>query len=171
MSGDDREYDYKPKWTLIVCCAIFFGLGAVVLGSKAANNDRGLIINHVIELGPDNAMIFYWTLTACGIGFVAIAALLAYHRLAYQQRLAFGPAALIVPVSRWSRAEKEIAYRDIRELSRVTVNGQRFLYVMHLGGKHTIAASMLPSREAFEEICELLAARVRESQPVESRHI
>jgi hypothetical protein len=58
--GDvEREYDYRPRLTLIVFVAAFFGLGAVVLGSKAARNDRGVIISHAVELGPDEATAFY----------------------------------------------------------------------------------------------------------------
>jgi hypothetical protein len=164
MEAVEREYEYRPKWTLIVFCAAFFGLGAVVLGAKAAGNDRGLIINRIIELETARATVFYWVLTACSAGFVASAAVLAYHRLAYRQRLAFRAAALTVPASRWSRREKEIVYREIKELRQTTISGQRFLHVTHDGGKYTITASMLPSRAAFEEVCELLAARVRESQ-------
>jgi hypothetical protein len=159
----EREYEYRPKWTMIVFCAAFFGLGAGVLGFKAASNDRGLIINRVIQLGPDGATVFFWVLTACSVGFVVVSACLAYHRLNFRQRLAFGPSALVVPVSRWSREEKEIAYQDILGLSEATISGQRFLYVTHPGGKYTITASMLPSKAAFSEVCELLAARVQQA--------
>jgi hypothetical protein len=162
MDDTEREFEYKPRWTTILACGVFFGLCAVVLGIKAANNDRGLIINGIIELGPDGATLFYWVLTTSSIGFVAVAILIAYHRLTYRQRLAFGVSSLIGPTSRWSRQEREIAYRDIRELSTITISGQRFLYITHLGGKYTIAASLLPSKAAFEEVCELLATKVRE---------
>jgi histidinol phosphatase-like PHP family hydrolase len=66
-----------------------------------------------------------------------------------------------------SREEKEIAYRDISELTEATISGQRFLYIMHPGGEFTIAASMLPSKAAFAEVCELLARRIRESRLAE----
>ena len=167
MGSAEREYAYRPKWTLIVFCAAFFGLGTVVLGSKAARNDRGAVINGLIELGPDGATAFYWTLTAGSFGFVAIAGLLAFHRLTFRQRLAFGPTTLTVPAARWSRAEKEIAYRDVLGLSETAISGQRFLHVTHTGGKYTINAGMLPSKVAFEELRELLAVRVREAHSSE----
>jgi hypothetical protein len=47
-------------------------------------------------------------------------------------------------------------------VSGATINGQRLLYVRHVGGTYTIDAPMLPSRAAFDEVCELLATRVRE---------
>jgi hypothetical protein len=169
MADVEREYAYRPKWSLIAFCAAFFGLCAVVLGSKAANNDRGVIISRIIELDPDGATAFYWALTAGSGAFVAVAAFLAYHRLAYRQRLAFASATLIVPASRWSRFEKMIAYRDIRELSERSISGQRFLDIVHVGGKYTINAAMLSSQVAFEEVRRLLAAKVREAQSPEQR--
>ncbi|MDR1849753.1 MAG: hypothetical protein LBQ75_06920, partial [Zoogloeaceae bacterium] len=107
---------------------------------------------------------FYWALTAVCVGFVVLAAFLTYHRLTFRQRLVFGAMAMTVPASRWSRVEKEIAYRDIQALFEETINGQKFLHLMHSGGKYTIPASMLPSKAAFAEICELLAARVRDNR-------
>jgi hypothetical protein len=71
---------------------------------------------------------------------------------------------MTVPASRWSRGEKTIAYRDIEALSQTAVNGQKFLYLKHPGGKYTITASLLPSKAAFTEICALLAARVQDAR-------
>jgi hypothetical protein len=170
MESMEREYEYKPKWTLILFCALFFGLCAVVLGVKAARNDRGLIINGLFELGPGGATTFYWVLCAGGVGFVVLVAFLAYHRLRFRQRLAFGPAAVTVPVSRWSAQEKEIAYRDISALSTAQISGQRFLYITHPGGRYTITASMLPSKAAFAEVCALLEDKVRVARSVEVNH-
>jgi hypothetical protein len=168
MGSIEREYTYKPRWTLIVSCAVFFGLVAVSLGVKAHGNNRGVILDRVIKLSPSGATTFYWMLCACSVGFVAIAAFLACHRLIFHQRIAFGPTALLVPASRWSSAEQQIGYRDMQALSRVQVSGQRFLYITHSGGQYAITASMLPSRAVFEEIYELLAAKVRELRPASS---
>jgi len=168
MEGIERAYAYKPRWTLIVFCAVFFGLVAVILGAKAHGNDRGVIINRVIELSLSGATTFYWVLCACSVGFVAIAAFLAYHRLTFRQRIAFGPTALLVPASRWCSAEQQIGYQDIQVLSRVQVSGQQFLYVTHSSGQYAITASMLPSKAVFEEVCELLESKVCALRPAGS---
>lgn len=169
MADVEREYPYRPRWTTVFFCAAFFTLGAVVLGAKAARNDRGLIVAGLLEFGPEGATVFYWVLAACGAGFVVLAAVLAYHRLAYRQRVALGPDGLIVPASRWSGGETEIAYRDIRGLSTARVAGQRFLYVDHPGGRYTMTASLLPSRAVFDEIRDVLAAKVRAAQGIAGR--
>ena len=40
----ERQYDYRPKWMVILLCGLFFGACALVLAGKANGNDRGLII-------------------------------------------------------------------------------------------------------------------------------
>jgi hypothetical protein len=156
----EREYPYRPRWTVIVFTGVFFGACALVLGERAVDNRRGLIINGIIELGPDGATGFYYVLSALSVGFVIVSAFLAYHRLTFQQRLVFGTAAMTVPVSRWSRATQQIAYRDIQRMSGAVISGQTFLYVDHVGGRFTIVASMLPSQAEFEEVRALLAAKM-----------
>jgi hypothetical protein len=159
MNGIEREYEYRSHFALIIGCALFFGLGAIVLAAKAATNDHGVIINSVVRvtLGPVGATVFYWFLSL--FSTLLFLAILRFHRVIFRQRLAFGPATLIVPVSRWNTKEKEIAYQDIEEISTTQVSGRWVLDIHHRGGKFTIAASMLSSREAFDELRELLAAK------------
>ena len=64
------QYDYRPKWTMIVFCALCFGACAVILGAKASGNDRGLSVSGIIELSTDVATVFYWVLTVLSVGFV-----------------------------------------------------------------------------------------------------
>jgi hypothetical protein len=160
MAGVERTYEYRPGWGTIAFSGLFFAACVGVLGYEAWTNDRGLILNGAIEFGVQGATIFYWVLTALSAGFVAISLSLIYHRFTYTQRLTLGATSLRVPVSRFSHDSKEIAYRDISDLSEARVSGQRFLYVVHPGGKYTIVASMLPSKAAFAEVRDLLAAKV-----------
>ena len=159
MDSGERSYDYRPSWWTIAFAGLFFSTCAGVLGYEAWTNEQGLILNGLIEFDVQGATIFYWVLTALSVGFVAIALSLIYHRFTYNQRLTLGATALRVPKSRFSHEVAAIAYRDIRDLSEARVNGQRFLYVVHPGGKYTIVAAMLPSKAAFEEVRDILAAK------------
>jgi hypothetical protein len=157
----EREYPYQPRWRTIVLGGGFFGLCALFLGYRATTNRRGLILEGFIRLDPDQANVFYGVLAALAVGFVLASCFLAYHRLTFEQRLTFGPTVMTVPSSRWSRATRQIAYRDIRQVTVASVSGQTFLHVHHTGGKSTIVASMLPSPAAFDEVRALLAAKAR----------
>jgi hypothetical protein len=160
MSGVEREYEYKPSWAAILLGGGFFALCAAFFVVRAGGNDRGLIINGVIRLSPEGATIFYWVLFGLSAAFVAAAALLVLHRLNLRQRIAFTPDAVLLPKSRWSSEERRVAYSAITGLSRSEVYGQRFLRVSYDGGAVEIAASMLPSREVFEEVTALLRERL-----------
>jgi hypothetical protein len=118
----------------------------------------------IFNLTPDGAMAFHWLLAIVSFGLILLSLLLIVQRLTVEQWLVLGPDSLLVPASRWSSKVKEILYQDIRDLSHTSANSQQFLYVLHPHGKYTITASMLPSKEAFEEVRRLLTARMRKAQ-------
>ena len=161
----ERQYDYRPKWTIIVLCALFFGACALVLGAKAHENDRGLIINGIIELEPGGATIFYWVLAALSIGFVVAAGFLAIVRLTLHQRIGLTETCITIPRSRWSSEEVAVPFGEIVDLSTSQVSGQRFLNIVYNGGKFTLTASMLPRKEDFDEICAAVSRGLKADRP------
>lgn len=158
--ADRREFPYRPRWTVIIGCWIFFGALAPFFADLAVANQQGLVIKHVITFGPDAATALYWVLCAASACFVVATMWLTYLRLTLHQRLVIDQNALIVPVNRWSAEELEIKYEEIVALSRSEVQGQQFLHVVHPGGRYYITSSMLGSNSDFEEICSLLKSRV-----------
>ncbi len=64
MDDELREYPYQPKWWAILLSGAFFALLAGVFIYMAANNDHGVIINHLIELGPATTTVLLWVLAA-----------------------------------------------------------------------------------------------------------
>ncbi len=160
----EREYPYRPSWSGIVITVALFGSGAIFFGMKASHNDKPLLIKGLIRLEPEAATLFLWTATAFSAAIFILAASQIYRRIVYRQRLVLGPTALKLPASVFSSEETEIPYRDIRDLSVVHSSGQRCVYVTHAGGKRRIAASLLPSTAAFDEICDLLAAHVMKAK-------
>src|SRR5262245_11917941 len=101
----ERQYNYRPKWAIIIFCALFFGACALVLGAKANGNERGLIINGIFELSAEGATVFYWVLAALSVGFVVISGFLAIVRLMVHQRIALSATCITIPRSRWSAEE------------------------------------------------------------------
>lgn len=156
----EKEYPYKPSWLMISICGLGFSLAGLVLGYKAYTNDRGLIINGLIEFSEGNASIFYWVLAGLSVGFVGICLALIFHRLKYNQRIAFGDTGLLVPLSRFSSQEKTIDYKDIIRLEITNVSGQKFLNIYHSGEKYIVNYNMLPSKSAFEELTEILNRKI-----------
>jgi len=169
MEGVEREYEYRPGRTVIVLfvfMALAFGLFAVLLDCKAAGDEHcPAALNYVIESSPDwlfpelppDYPTWVYALSLAHVIF----AVFFYRRRALRQRLVFGPTSMTVPASYWSRNEKEIAYRDIQDISERMYKGFRTLYITHSGGKETIAEATLPSGAAYMEIRALLIARAQ----------
>jgi hypothetical protein len=151
MSDVERQYDYKNKWPALLLSAGHWALCAVVGGYIAS--DRWLV----------DLPALYWVVCALSLVLLAKNGLLIVARLSLRQRVAFTKTRLLAPKSSWSSEELGIAYQAITGLSTSGMSGARLLYVTHTGGKYRIAESLLPTKAAFEEVCELLTARIRGS--------
>lgn len=156
----ESEYEYKPSWLAILLCGGMFGGAAAFFAYQADSNDRGLIINRVIELSENGATNFYWVLCFLSLCFVAAMMAMIFQRLKFRQRIAFTAEGIIVPVSRWSAGEKFIEYKNITALSETEISGQNFLNIFHSDGKDVINRIMLPSKEIYREIIGLLEQRI-----------
>ena len=65
------RFEYRPKPLTMALAALFFAACGAFMAHEAANNDRGLILNGVIELSARGATIFYVCLAAVSAVFVA----------------------------------------------------------------------------------------------------
>ncbi|MCL2075892.1 MAG: hypothetical protein FWH15_05550 [Betaproteobacteria bacterium] len=144
MNGDVREYKYRYGWLWI---AFFYAMSCPGLA-----------------FGSD------WLMTMSGVFFAVPAVFLTHHRLTSSQlRLVLGSETMTVPTAPlWSRKEKEIAYRYIVSLSKISIRGNQMLHIKYRGdnrvdGDCSIQAFMLPSQAVYSEVCELLASRVRKA--------
>ena len=161
-AGDaGTEYDYRPKWTAIVLCALFFGALAIFFAAMAKDNDRGLVINGIIELSPSIATVFYLVFAGLSVAFVAGAGVLAIDRLTVHRRIAFTDSGITIPRSRWSTEEIAVPFSEIVRLSTSEVQRQRFLKIVYKGGKFTLNASLLPSKDDFDEILAAINQGIR----------
>jgi hypothetical protein len=157
----DREFAYRPRWGIILACAAFFTAGGFVLRSAALSNDRGLTIEHLIILSPENATIFYWALCVVSFGFVLLALVLAALRILNPQKLVFSAAGLFAPTRPWSAHPSFIPYNMIVSVSTTQVGRHDFLKIIHSAGKQNISASMLDSPLAFDDVREELEGRLK----------
>lgn len=160
MQVQNLEYHYRARWRWAILTAIFFGACAAVLGSKAQSNDRGLILNGIIELSASGATTFYAALAWMSVAFVAIAVLFMLLRIVNPQKLVLTPEGLHAPRFPWSRTPVLIRYGDIREVTPHSMAGNHFVRIVHAGGKKELPESMFASRAAFDEFCRTLAEQV-----------
>lgn len=157
----ERQYDYRPKWTLIILCGMFFGACALVFVTKANGNDRGLKINGIVELSAAGATVVYWVLAAGSMSFVILAVFLAIVRITVHQQIVLTETSITIPRSRWSSEVITVPFGAIVEMSASRVSGQRLLKIAYNGGKFTLNASLLPRKGDFDDICLALVQGVK----------
>lgn len=157
-----REFRYKPRWAIIFSAGTFFGLCTAVAVWAAVTNDRGLIINGIIELSPNGATIFWWCVAAASMAFVLGAGFLIYSRLTTNHRIALTPSCLLVPLPRHSREEAFIPFAEVTQIQPQDVNGARFLTLYYSGMRFTLVESWMPSKSDFEELSKIIHERVGE---------
>jgi hypothetical protein len=164
QSGIEREYVYQASWRMILLGVGLFAPGAVILGFRAANNHRGLIIDGVVPLSADQATVFYWGLVVVSVVFAAFALLKAVQRLTGPPgRIAFTHSALIIPKMRFGHGELAIPYGSIISLRMLTVRRRKFLRIRHAGGNSNLSEGYVESNSVFAEICTLLSERVKQA--------
>jgi hypothetical protein len=173
----EREYDLKPKWWAILLGMCHFALGVVVSFAMAARD------------GSDIVRAAYWVVGGLCIGLMGLLGVRGAQWQFLRRRVALTSARILLPKSLWTSQQAPIDYGAITGLfvssggyapwaCRVAIDYRaasgfptgkvkraRFLYVTHPRGTQRMAAAEFPSRASFEEFCELLASRVRASQP------
>jgi len=117
----------------IVLALGLFGGGGLMFGSKAMTNDRGLIINHLIELGPTAASVFYAVLAVVSLLFVGAALVALVRQFGEPQWLVLDQHAVSGPQSVIINRQVRIPYVD---LVGIKVTSVRNSSGVELRGRH-----------------------------------
>ncbi|MFP4297291.1 MAG: hypothetical protein ACLFT0_05485 [Spirulinaceae cyanobacterium] len=158
---NEIRFPYRPKMGLLTFAAIFFGICGAVLMQKAMSNDRELILNGVIEFSTGSATIFYWVLSLISFAFVVIAVLTMYKGLTTNREIVLGEYSFTCPKNALTSNILNINYHEITDIKIQTINSNKFLVVYFRGGSVTIPRNMLPNKKAFEDLTQLLVARIQ----------
>jgi hypothetical protein len=157
--ADVLEFPYKPKVLPMLGAVAFFGLCTVIGAYAASTNDKGLIINNLIELSVGGATLFWWCLAALSALFVAGGAYGLYLNRAAALTVRLTPTELSAPRRGFSRQVVVIPLREIRSVDLGAYGKQRWLAVQSTSGDLHLPESMLPSPAAFETLHQALLAR------------
>ncbi len=146
------KYPYKAKWWIILLNLVMFGPAAGLFFKNAMTNDRGLILNGVIEFDVLGASIFYWCLFFCALAFVAIALLLLYQRLTTNEVLEIGESSILIPRHMFKKGIDRVLIENIENVESTTAGGQHFITLHTPTKKYVIKAAMLPRSKDFDLI-------------------
>jgi Na+-transporting methylmalonyl-CoA/oxaloacetate decarboxylase gamma subunit len=160
MNGEIR-IPYRPKIIIFLLGIVLFGYGSVHMVSLAATNERGLILNRIIELSPQGATIFYWVISVVGIVFSALAILAILISIFSKREIVITDNEITSPKSAVSRKDITVKFSDIEEIKLQSIQSTKILTIKHASGKLSISSSMLPSTTHFEKLVLLLSSKAK----------
>jgi fumarate reductase subunit C len=153
------SHPYRPNAWAMAAVSVFFGANALFIGHEAIVNERGLIINGLIHLGPDGATVYDWCITGLCAVFVVIGVLALIVSLFSSHRLTLTATEVSVPRFGFSRPPVVVKLTDVQHANLQVIHKQRFFNIYHPSGTLTITESHLPSRAVFEELCAAIVSR------------
>ncbi len=150
---------YKPNKIIFLLAIAFFGVCAGIMGNVAASNDRGLILNGIIEFSPQGATIFYWVISFLALAFVLVGIFALVKSMFSKREIVITNDSITSPKSGFSKQNITVNFSDITGISMQTIQKTKILNIEYPGGKLSIPNSMLPSKASFEELVSQLQKR------------
>lgn len=144
-----REYRYRFSVLWALLPITLFGGGCAFFIHLALENDRGLILNRIVELGVEGATVFYAVLAvaSAALALGGVAGLVTPART-----LVLTTTGIQVPSGFLGRDTRHVAFAQIRKVDEVNVSGTRIL-TLHLADKKVaINNRMLKDSATFEEV-------------------
>lgn len=152
------NYPYRPKLWGTLGGFIFFGLITIQFGYAAVTNTSGVRVDG-IELDASEATIFYWCLTVGSAAFILLGAASLVAILFREHRAVMTDSYIAAPKTIFNRGPTIVRFSDIKHISLRSVRKIQFLDIQHIGGKLTIAGSLLP-KQAVEKLHAELTRRL-----------
>jgi hypothetical protein len=154
------EYPYKPKLWAMALASSFFAACALGMVYAARTNDRGLILNGLIEFSTTGATTFYWWVAGASALFVLAGLAGLAMSVLGAQRLRLTATEIAAPKSVFSREATVVPLADVEAIEVQTIQRQRLMNIRHPRGKLSIAQSLLPDASAFDALLHALEERV-----------
>jgi hypothetical protein len=156
-----RKFPYNASYIEMGLCAAIASAAAYCLAQEAMTNDRGLTIDIIINLDAAGATNFYWILCACcaiGASFAVASMLMRSFR---PKELAIDELGLTLPSGFMLVKTTRVNFNEITNLTETKIRRETFLYLHTASAKFTIMASLLPSKDDYEDIKQFLITKFK----------
>lgn len=161
----------RRPYTQLGLGLVMFGFCAWFMAEQANTNDRGLIINGLIHLGPDGADIFYAVMALLSAGMSAGAAYAIYKYSRYASfEVVLGAKSMKIPVPAFrATGDGKIRYRDIRAVQLDPPAKPARLVIHHEDGSYGIPAMWMAGGQTLSWLADQIVDRMRKHAPEETR--
>ena len=152
----EKRYSHNIKLWIPGLAAVFNGYLAFVSIREAVTNNRGLIINGAIHLGPTGATIFYYFFAALFSFTFSLLAAVILRCLFNPHSLLLGPEGITF-FRGWLKQKKAfVPFESIGSLfqQQNVKGGDRTLVFMVKNQRFEIAEAYLKNRSTYDEIHE-----------------
>lgn len=161
VAFENKTYPYKFKASVALMGLLFFGFCAFVFSYLALHNDRGLVINRIIQLETGGATIVYWLLFVLAMPFILLSFLILWKGLSNKREILLNDHGITAPKKGLSQKNLTIPYQEISELIIEECQAQYCLKIISNTQKLSIPAIMLPSKVEFEDLVAELNRRIK----------
>jgi hypothetical protein len=149
--ADTLEYPYKTNIKkLALLLPVLAGL-SWFMAHMAMTNDRGMLLFHVIELDVPGATRVLWGICAIlGLGAVGgLIAIITQLNAGDATYLRIADDGFTIPVGFFEKRMEFVRYADVTKLTMMSVQGQNYLVIRHMGGKISLQQQAMADEESF----------------------
>lgn len=161
---EGQRFDITPKPLRSALAALFFAGGSYVMWLQLLD-PRGVIIDHMITLGPQGANVFFGVLLLVSVGLAVTGAVLFVRSFGETRWLTFDHDAVRGPKSAAGSREVRIAYRAIEKAVVTRTNRQEFVTIRGDGRAITVRACDFRTKDEYQAFLSELHDRI------DARHI
>lgn len=153
------KYAYRPRVTIMGLMLAFFSVCAAVSYHCALTNDQALILRG-IRLDAGQATVLFWILAAMSTALALFGLFGAVRGMISGQALIMDATAVSLPKSGFSDTVVTVAYDAIMHTKMREMKGERLLTIEYVGGKVSVAQSLLSDAATFSSVVHALTERV-----------
>jgi len=161
ISDESRpvSFKYSGHPGILIIGSVFGGVGGAFMWNHAASNRVGVIINGLIELGPENATRFYYLIAIMAFAIAALAIFLGIPSLFIHRQITLSDDSITLPGWGFSTAHYTVSPKDIASVSFSAYRQYRFITIWTRIGKFGVNSGSLAD-DQFEKVLQWLQSHV-----------
>ncbi len=164
---EEIRIPYKAKKLTFILCILMFGVCAIGLTKMALSNDRGLILNGIVEFSTEGATIFYLCIAVVPALLVVMGILGIYFSVTSKKEVVLKETSISSPKSLYSKKIITVNFSDVTDYSIQSVQNQTYLFIFFQEGKLTIPQSLLPNKAEFKKLYDLVVKKIEAHKKME----
>lgn len=154
-----RQYEYKLSTYQGLFVLLIFGLFAYFGLSKALHNNRGLVINHIIELSASMATYFWWGSALLFLMLALLGLIMVIKSFQNPSLITLYDTQMTAPKKPISNTLLTVKYSDISKIEMHKIAKVRQLRINSPHGKIVIPDVNFVNKADFDDLVNILTQK------------